>query len=666
MTTGTRSSEPLGRSSRRSSTIPRLSHVYFDISWDEVAKYAIATPETIERGPLPCSTAIPDRFLFGTDNVAPADQATQLRVFNMWDPVWAQLTPEAQPADPQGQLRAPVRCGAREGARVGEGEHQGHEELSTPDMQGCTRVSASPRASARTAKSRRQDVTIQKLAGAILVGVPLLAHGQTTPYDLQAMTNRQIELEKQVHEQDARIRELERLLKERLGTDGAGAAPAVPAAQDVATPAVQQPAAPAAAATEATLSRGESPAGQTAATAEAPDYIGNLGFKIYEGDKGQIYMRLMAYARYLNQSGIDPTYTDSFGTVRTIDRREDFQLNKFFLPFSGWFLDPKFRYYLYVWSTNTAQGDPAQVVGAGNISYVMNSFATIGLGITSLPGVRSTEGQFPYWNGVDDRLMADEFFRPSYTTGMWLKGQFAPGVNYMAMLGNNMSTLGVSASQLDDTVDTWSVMLNWLPTTKEYGPLGAFGDFENHQELATRLGAHFTHSTEDRQQQPGTDSIENTQIRLTDGNVIFTPSLFGPGITVEKVQYQMASFDAGLKYKGYALEGEYYRRWLSDFVGPGVAAIDDITDEGYQLWASAMVLPSRLQAYVGLSEIFGDDFGDASELRFGFNYFPMAMRGLRLNGEWMILDNAPLGYTAFPYPVGANGDVIHLNFEYNF
>jgi hypothetical protein len=37
----------------------------------------------------------PDRFLFGTDNVAPADQATQLRVYHLWDPVWAQLTPEA-------------------------------------------------------------------------------------------------------------------------------------------------------------------------------------------------------------------------------------------------------------------------------------------------------------------------------------------------------------------------------------------------------------------------------------------------------------------------------------------------------------------------------------------------------------------------------------------
>ena len=484
----------------------------------------------------------------------------------------------------------------------------------------------------------------------------MLAHGQTAPEDVQAIMNRQVELEKQVREQDARIRDLERLLKERLASDDAAGA-----VQEVAAPAAQQvassPAPP--------KSVEKTPDEHAVAVSESPEYIGNLGFRIYEGDKGLIYMRLMTYARYLNQKGIDPTYTDSFGTVREIDRRQDFQLNKFFLPFSGWFLDPKFKYYLYVWSTNASQGDPAQVVGAGNISYVMNSYATIGAGITSLPGVRSTEGQFPYWLSVDARLMADEFFRPSYTTGIWVKGQFMPGANYMAMLGNNLSTLGVSASQLDDTVDTYSVMLNWMPTTKEYGPLGAFGDFEHHEDLATRLGVHFTHSTEDRQQQPGTEAIENTQVRLTDGNVIFTPSLFGPGITVERARYQMASFDAGFKYKGYSLEGEYYRRWLSDFVGPGVAVIDDITDDGYQLQASAMFLPSSLQGYVGLSEVFGD-YGDASELRFGFNYFPKGMRGLRLNGEWMILDNAPLGYSAFPYPVGANGDVIHVNFEYNF
>lgn len=481
-----------------------------------------------------------------------------------------------------------------------------------------------------------------------LVCLPLFASAETPA--LETMQRRQQELEELVREQGAQIKELEHLLRERTSaSEGTIAAAAIPRAT------IQPAAAPQTISSEAAAP----------AASNGPEYIPNIGFKLYESDMAQIYMRLFSYARYLNQKGLDATYTDFFGTEKTVQRREDFQLNKFFLPFSGWFLDPSWRYYLYVWSSNASQGDPAQVVGAGNISYVANDHVTIGAGITSLPAVRSTEGQFPYWLGVDDRLIADEFFRGSYTTGVWIKGQVLPGVNYMAMLANNLSTLGISASQLDNTLDTWSVMLNWLPTTQEFGPIGAFGDFEGHEQVATRLGVHFTHSTEDAQSQPGTNSIENSQIRLTDGSTIFTPGLFGPGITVQKVLYEMASLDAGVKYRGYALEAEYYRRELSDFVGTGTAVIDDITDDGFQLQASAMILPRLLQLYVGHSEITGD-FGDASEWRYGINYFPRQMRGIRLNGEWLVLNDSPVGYTAVPYPVGGNGDVFHLNFEMNF
>ena len=68
--------------------------MYFDISWDEVAKYAVASPEAMKNA-ADVLKKFPDRILFGTDNVAPPDQATQLRVFNLWDPIWKQLTPEA-------------------------------------------------------------------------------------------------------------------------------------------------------------------------------------------------------------------------------------------------------------------------------------------------------------------------------------------------------------------------------------------------------------------------------------------------------------------------------------------------------------------------------------------------------------------------------------------
>jgi hypothetical protein len=73
---------------------PTLAHVHFDISWDEVAKYAVSSQAAIERLSQLLNDH-PDRFLFGTDNVAPQDQATQMRVYDMWSPVWARLTPEA-------------------------------------------------------------------------------------------------------------------------------------------------------------------------------------------------------------------------------------------------------------------------------------------------------------------------------------------------------------------------------------------------------------------------------------------------------------------------------------------------------------------------------------------------------------------------------------------
>jgi predicted TIM-barrel fold metal-dependent hydrolase len=73
---------------------PRLGHVYFDISWSEVAKYAVRDAAAIEETARFLNTHA-DRVLFGTDNVAPADQEKHLEVYRMWDPVWSRLSPEA-------------------------------------------------------------------------------------------------------------------------------------------------------------------------------------------------------------------------------------------------------------------------------------------------------------------------------------------------------------------------------------------------------------------------------------------------------------------------------------------------------------------------------------------------------------------------------------------
>ncbi len=73
---------------------PAFNHVNFDISWSEVAKYAVATPESA-RAVAEVINRYPDRFLFGTDEVAPPDQETYLRVYHQYAPLWKLLDREA-------------------------------------------------------------------------------------------------------------------------------------------------------------------------------------------------------------------------------------------------------------------------------------------------------------------------------------------------------------------------------------------------------------------------------------------------------------------------------------------------------------------------------------------------------------------------------------------
>jgi hypothetical protein len=72
---------------------PDFSHVYFDLSWDEVAKYVVSNREAT-RVTADLLNKFPDRFLFGTDEVAPTNQARYIAVFQQYEPLWKILDPE--------------------------------------------------------------------------------------------------------------------------------------------------------------------------------------------------------------------------------------------------------------------------------------------------------------------------------------------------------------------------------------------------------------------------------------------------------------------------------------------------------------------------------------------------------------------------------------------
>ena len=72
---------------------PQFGHVYFDISWDEFAKYLVATPEAVKIS-ADLINRYPDRFLFGTDEVAPTEQQKYLRIYYQYEPLWKLLNEE--------------------------------------------------------------------------------------------------------------------------------------------------------------------------------------------------------------------------------------------------------------------------------------------------------------------------------------------------------------------------------------------------------------------------------------------------------------------------------------------------------------------------------------------------------------------------------------------
>jgi hypothetical protein len=76
---------------------PAFRHVHFDISWDELAKYVVASPDKT-RDTAALIERHADRFLFGTDVVAPGDTTQYFGVYETYAPLWDALSPRTRAA----------------------------------------------------------------------------------------------------------------------------------------------------------------------------------------------------------------------------------------------------------------------------------------------------------------------------------------------------------------------------------------------------------------------------------------------------------------------------------------------------------------------------------------------------------------------------------------
>ena len=367
------------------------------------------------------------------------------------------------------------------------------------------------------------------------------------------------------------------------------------------------------------------------------------GFTVGRGEYGELNLSGYMAARYLNQLPGVQSATDHLGRPINVAPRQDFQFHRVMLFSSGWLFHPNFQYSTFLWTVQ----DTNQVAVGGALYYKFGRHMTLGMGWNAYPGTLSLQGSHPYWESYD-RVMADEFFRPYFSQGLFAQGDIIPKLQYRWMVGNNNSNLDVAAVKLDRDLSAGGA-LTWLPTTGEFGPRGAFGDYEWHESVATRFNLAYTYSPEERQSPIGTPA-GNTTLRLADSLNIFDTGALTNGVTVERTHYQMLSAAAGMKYHGFWLQGEGYGRRLDNFVADGKLPVGVVRDTGFYVQVAKMIVPNRFELYGATSYIFSD-YGHPKEFIVGGNYYPWNTRNIRLNTQLINVGHSPVSST-FGFYVG--------------
>jgi hypothetical protein len=355
--------------------------------------------------------------------------------------------------------------------------------------------------------------------------------------------------------------------------------------------------------------------------------------------------------RFLNTLDSPETFTDHLGNLREVHRRNDITVNRSMFIFAGYIFSKKLQYSLTVWTSAGA----ASIVVAGNIGWRFNKRLTLTGGYTGVPGSRSLVNTFPFFQPTD-RSMADNFFRPGFTQGVWANGELFKNFNYLVFVGNGLNTLNISANKIDTSLLTAGSV--WWEPLGAYSEPGKsrqmYDDYFASKKVRIRIGSSFTRSREDRFSEIDQSSPDNTSIYNSDGVLAFSTGAFAPGVTVQKATYKMWAIDGGLKYSGFSINGQYYLRWLGDFEADGPLPLTSTFDHGFELSAGKFLIPKKLVLYARGSKVFGQ-FANPYEYAGGFKWYFLPSERVWITGELMRVKGAPYSGAFTPYTAGMSG-----------
>jgi hypothetical protein len=355
--------------------------------------------------------------------------------------------------------------------------------------------------------------------------------------------------------------------------------------------------------------------------------------------------------RYTGFANQQSSVVNSAGQTVPTPGRNDFDINRGRLVFSGYAIDPLVEFYTNI-DYNTVAERQIQLL----LAWIRHPFSpgfNVAYGLGKVPGTWEWLESARFTLGAE-RSLATTFFRPSITTGIWAEGEPIPGCHYHVLVGNGFNTIGLDLSERDAHF-VYSEMLWWEP-------LGSFGDgfsdLEDHESPVVRIGHAFTFNRHgpDPTGEPGP---EQTAVRLSDGTRIVEPGALAPGVTVNQFDISLLALHAGVKYRGYSLSGEYFFRWLTSIEGNGPINESELFDHGFFVQAGAFIVPQTVELYGRGSAVFGP-FGNGSELGAGVNWYVMQERNWRFTGDVAYIEDSPAQQDRTGFTAGASGTLFRF------
>lgn len=328
-------------------------------------------------------------------------------------------------------------------------------------------------------------------------------------------------------------------------------------------------------------------------------------YAIYIG--GRLQLRHSGFTR-------DATdWTDSAGVTREIRNRNQFDAERVRLNISGTAVDPRLT-YIFVFDGDADRGSDVQQL-AYIFSYEFHPAFQMLLGRWKAASDREWLLSSRHLRFVD-RAMATGYFRAGYSDGVWLLGDLGEAFHYEASLTNGLNTSTTEANNLDDNLS--------FALTAYCDPLGPYGDGEAdyacHTEPVIRLGWSFAFDKSDDRSDVGLPLGDEGLLRLSDGTLLADVGALAPGVRVLSARVLKASFDAGLKWRGWSLSGEYFIRSIQDLRADGLLPVNKLDDYGFRFDAGVFLVPKRFDVNLRMSQVSGLQ-GDALEYSIGCNWY---------------------------------------------